>query len=80
VSNFTVSVNGTTLDPSDFSLTAGAETATTANYTFQFTYDTGSGGETTAHGTLVFHKDTGHLRRDAGQRGPGLQHPVNRHR
>jgi T1SS-143 domain-containing protein len=59
VSNFTVSVNGVALDPSDFTLTPGVENATTASYTFTFDYDTGTGGETTATGTLVFDKVAG---------------------
>ena len=59
VTNFNVSVNGIPLDPSAFELVEGAETATTASYTFSFEYDTGSGGTATANGTLVFDKVNG---------------------
>jgi T1SS-143 domain-containing protein len=59
VSNFAVSVNGVALAPGDFHLVAGSETALTASYTFDFTYDTGTGGEATAQGTLVFDKIAG---------------------
>jgi T1SS-143 domain-containing protein len=59
VSNFTVSVNGVAVPGADVTLTQGAETATTASYTFSFDYATGNGGTATAEGTLVFNKAAG---------------------
>src|SRR4030095_11702774 len=56
-SGVTVTVNG--VAASNVVLTQGAENASTANYTFSFAYDTGSGGTQTATGTLVFNKALG---------------------
>ena len=56
LSNFTVSVNGEELPLTDYEITGETETATSVIYTFDFTYDTGSGGPTTTSGTMEFFK------------------------
>jgi VCBS repeat-containing protein len=58
VTGFTATVNG--VPATNLVFNAGAENATTANYTFSFTYPTGAGGATAnATGTLVFDKVAG---------------------